>query len=107
MYYYVEDKQFLRRAQRDSSSMLTELVEELRRNGMNSQFFLVGSGGRILQSMFIIQQFLVKPDVFGFDIFFYNLGDGFCHSIVYLCYHFLNFAICFRGTRADCTETGQ
>ena len=46
MYYYVEDKQFLRRAQRDSSSMLTELVEELRRNGMNSQFFLVGSGGR-------------------------------------------------------------
>lgn len=35
MYYYVEDKQFLRRAQRDSSSMLTELVEELRRNGMN------------------------------------------------------------------------
>ena len=23
------------------------------------------------------------------------------------CYHFLNFAICFRGTRADCTETGQ
>ena len=46
MYYYVEDKQFLRRAQRDCSSMLTELVEELRKNGVNSQFFLVGSGGR-------------------------------------------------------------
>ena len=46
MYYYVEDKQFLRRAQRDCSSMLTELVEELRKNGVKSQFFLVGSGGR-------------------------------------------------------------
>lgn len=46
MYYYVEDKQFLRRAQRYCSSMLTELVEELRRNGVISQFILVGSGGR-------------------------------------------------------------
>lgn len=47
MYNYVEDKGFLRRAQSCSSGILKELENELRENySINSQFFLVGSGGR-------------------------------------------------------------
>lgn len=46
MYYYVEDKQFLKRAQTDCAKMLNDLVVKLRAKGINSQFFLVGSGGR-------------------------------------------------------------
>lgn len=46
MYYYVEDKQFLKRAQTDCAEMLNDLVVKLRAKGINSQFFLVGSGGR-------------------------------------------------------------
>ncbi len=47
MFYYVEDKEFLRRAQSDSSRMLKRLEELLREEyGINSQMFLVGSGGR-------------------------------------------------------------
>lgn len=46
MFYYVEDKEFLKRAQSDCAAMLTELTDELRKKGMNTQFVLVGSGGR-------------------------------------------------------------
>ena len=46
MYRYVEDKEFLRRAQNCCSDLMHELEEELRENGINSQFFLVGSGAR-------------------------------------------------------------
>ena len=46
MYDYVEDKEFLRRAQADCSQMMHELEEELREEGINTQFFLVGSGAR-------------------------------------------------------------
>lgn len=46
MYRYVEDKKFLKCAQRCCSKMMHELEEELRDVGINSQFFLVGSGGR-------------------------------------------------------------
>lgn len=47
MYFYVEDKEFLRRAQSDSSKMLKRLEGLLREEyGINSQVFLVGSGGR-------------------------------------------------------------
>lgn len=46
MYNYVEDKDFLKRAQADCSDMLHELEDELREEGINTQFFLVGSGAR-------------------------------------------------------------
>lgn len=46
MYHYVEDKDFLRKAQKTCSGIMTELEDELRENGINSQFFLVGSGAR-------------------------------------------------------------
>lgn len=46
MYHYVEDKGFLKRAQKTCSGLMAELEDELRENGINSQFFLVGSGAR-------------------------------------------------------------
>lgn len=46
MYHYVEDKEFLKRAQRVCSNLVVELEEALREEGINSQFFLIGSGGR-------------------------------------------------------------
>ena len=46
MYHYVEDKEFLKRAQNTCSSLMSELEKELRERGINSQFFLVGSGAR-------------------------------------------------------------
>ena len=46
MYDYVEDKEFLRKAQADCSQMMRELEDELREEGINTQFFLVGSGAR-------------------------------------------------------------
>lgn len=47
MYHYVEDKEFLRRAQSTCSSIMQELEELLRDDyGINTQFFLVGSGAR-------------------------------------------------------------
>lgn len=47
MYYFVEDKQFLKRAQSDCSATIKELETLLRNNyDINSQAFLVGSGAR-------------------------------------------------------------
>lgn len=46
MYHYVEDKDFLKRAQKTCSGLMIELEDELREKGINSQFFLVGSGAR-------------------------------------------------------------
>lgn len=46
MYHYVEDKEFLKRAQSCCSSLMKELEESLRDAGLNSQYFLVGSGAR-------------------------------------------------------------
>lgn len=46
MYKYVEDKKFLRRAQSFCSNLMHELEDELRDDGINTQFFLVGSGAR-------------------------------------------------------------
>jgi hypothetical protein len=47
MYHYVEDKGFLKRAQSTCSSIMRELEKLLRDDyGINTQFFLVGSGGR-------------------------------------------------------------
>lgn len=46
MYAYVEDKAFLKRAQNCCSELMHELEDELREKGINSQFFLVGSGAR-------------------------------------------------------------
>ena len=46
MYHYVEDKEFLKRAQRVCSNLVAELEEELREEGLNSQFFLIGSGAK-------------------------------------------------------------
>lgn len=46
MYHYVEDKEFLKRAQKSCSSLMVELEEELREEGINSQFFLIGSGAK-------------------------------------------------------------
>ena len=36
MYHYVEDKEFLKRAQRVCSNLVAELEEELREEGINS-----------------------------------------------------------------------
>ena len=46
MYHYVEDKDFLKMAQKTCSGLMIELEDELRENGINSQFFIVGSGAR-------------------------------------------------------------
>ena len=47
MYDYVEDKVLLKEAQTFCSTLMSELENELRNNtSINSQFFLVGSGGR-------------------------------------------------------------
>lgn len=46
MYHYVEDKEFLSRARSTCSSIMKQLEDELRNKGMNTQFFLVGSGAR-------------------------------------------------------------
>lgn len=46
MYEYVEDKQFLKRAQNCCSDIMKQLEESLREQGMNTQFFLVGSGAK-------------------------------------------------------------
>jgi len=46
MYNYVEDKEFLKRAQNCCSDLMHELEDDLREKGINSQFFLVGSGAR-------------------------------------------------------------
>lgn len=47
MYHYVDDKDFLRRAQSTCSSIMQELEALLRDDyGINTQFFLVGSGAR-------------------------------------------------------------
>lgn len=47
MYTYVEDKEFLKEAQSVCSGIVREIEVELREEkGINSQMFLVGSGGR-------------------------------------------------------------
>lgn len=46
MYHYVEDKEFLKRAQKVCSGLMTELEETLRDEDVNSQFFLIGSGAK-------------------------------------------------------------
>ncbi len=46
MYHYAEDKEFLKRAQKTCSYLMTELEKELRDKGINSQFFLIGSGAK-------------------------------------------------------------
>lgn len=46
MYHYVEDKEFLNQAKKFSSILLKDLEEELRKKGMNTQNFLIGSGAR-------------------------------------------------------------
>lgn len=46
MYNYFEDKQLLRKIQSNCSGIVKEVEEELRNQGLNSQVFLIGSGGR-------------------------------------------------------------
>lgn len=46
MFHYVEDKDFLKKAQCTCSEIMKELEEKLREEFMNTQFFLVGSGAR-------------------------------------------------------------
>lgn len=46
MYKYFEDKQLLKTIQTNCSELVKELEDELRLNGLNSQVFLIGSGGR-------------------------------------------------------------
>lgn len=46
MYRFVEDKNFLKRAQNSCVKDLQELVHLLQEEGISSQFILVGSGGR-------------------------------------------------------------
>lgn len=46
MYEYFDDKVFLKRAQNFCSSLIARVEELLREKDINSQMFLVGSGGR-------------------------------------------------------------
>lgn len=46
MYYYFEDKKNLKQIQNICSSLVKELEFKLREKGLNSQVFLIGSGGR-------------------------------------------------------------
>lgn len=46
MYHYFEDKDFLERARKVCVGILDNLELKLRSEGMNTQFFLVGSGAR-------------------------------------------------------------
>lgn len=46
MYNYVEDKEFLFKAQTCCSNMMKQLEERLRKKGTNIQYFLIGSGAR-------------------------------------------------------------
>lgn len=46
MYHFVENKQQLKRAQNLCSDLMRQLEDELRENGINSQFFLIGSGAK-------------------------------------------------------------
>ena len=46
MYKYFEDKKLLKTIQKNCSQLVKELEEELRQKGLNSQSFLIGSGGR-------------------------------------------------------------
>ena len=46
MYNFVEDKEFLKRAQGFCSNFMKKVEETLREEGINTQFFLVGSGAR-------------------------------------------------------------
>lgn len=46
MYDYFYDKEFLKRAQRFYASLVSRTEEILREKNINSQMFLVGSGGR-------------------------------------------------------------
>ena len=46
MYDYFYDKEFLIRAQRFYASLVSRTEEILREKNINSQMFLVGSGGR-------------------------------------------------------------
>lgn len=70
MYRYVEDKEFLKRAQRCCSEMMKELEEELRNVDINSQFFLVGSGGRNM-----ITQNANKPIDFDYNLNILDCDD--------------------------------
>ncbi len=46
MYNYFEDKQLLGKIQTNCSEIVKEVEDELRSQGLNSQVFLIGSGGR-------------------------------------------------------------
>lgn len=46
MYHYFDDKEILKLIQRECSKLVKELENELREREINSQVFLVGSGGR-------------------------------------------------------------
>lgn len=46
MYNYFEDKQLLGKIQTNCSEIAKEVEDELRSQGLNSQVFLIGSGGR-------------------------------------------------------------
>lgn len=46
MYKYFEDKQLLKTIQTNCSELVKALENKLRLNGLNSQVFLIGSGGR-------------------------------------------------------------
>lgn len=46
MYDYIQDKEFLKRAQSTCSEILSDLTDELFERDISAQFFLVGSGGR-------------------------------------------------------------
>ena len=71
MYKYFEDKQLLKIIQTNCSKLVKELENELRLNGLNSQVFLIGSGGRNM----VMQN---ENEPIDFD---YNLNVLSCNNI--------------------------
>ncbi len=71
MYSYFENKQLLKEIQSSCSSLVKKVEKELRNHGLNSQVFLIGSGGRNM----VMQN---EKESIDFD---YNLNILSCNDI--------------------------
>ncbi len=89
MFHYVEDKFFLKRAQNWCSELMKELEVSLRDAGLNSQYFLVGSGARNM-----VTQNEEEPIDFDYNLNIISCDDfADCKSIKELVRKHLNFVL--------------
>ena len=68
MYDYFDDKVFLKRAQRLCSEIVSEVTNEVRKQGIECQFFLIGSGAKNMVT------YLIRRDGNIYIDFDYNLN---------------------------------